>query len=87
MTGFACSKCGACCRLVGTHTAGRGLDRGDGVCKHLTPANLCAIYDDRPVECRVDLMRPPVVTDAYWHQQNHEACDRLHLQVYGQERA
>jgi Fe-S-cluster containining protein len=83
---FPCSKCGACCRSIGTHEAGRELDRGDGICRHLTTDNRCAIYEDRPPMCRVDLLKPPALTDAYWHQINHEACDRLHLAVYGQER-
>lgn len=83
---FDCTKCGACCRSIGTHPAGRDLDRGDGVCRHLTPANLCAIYEARPVMCRVDLLKPPALTDAYWHEANHEACNRLHLRVYGRER-
>lgn len=31
-------------------------DRGDGVCKHLTQDNLCAIYENRPVICNTDLL-------------------------------
>jgi Fe-S-cluster containining protein len=82
---FACSKCGACCRAVGSLPSMRGYDRGDGACKHLTPENLCAIYEARPVLCRVDVMRPAALTEAYWNDSNHEACKRLHLHVYGQE--
>jgi Fe-S-cluster containining protein len=63
----------------------RSYDRGDGTCKHLTAENLCAIYEGRPLLCRVDEGRPPVLTEAYWNAANHLACKRLHLQVYGQE--
>lgn len=31
------------------------LDRGDGICQFLnTNTNLCQIYDDRPLVCRVE---------------------------------
>lgn len=33
--------------------------RPDGACIHLTPDNLCAIYDTRPDQCRV----PPTRAD------------------------
>lgn len=29
------------------------LDRGDGVCKYLVN-NLCSIYQNRPIKCRID---------------------------------
>lgn len=80
---FDCSKCGACCRMVGTLPEMRDYDRGDGACKYLTPANLCAIYETRPPLCRVDLMRPPVMTEPEWHRRNHAECERIHLHVYG----
>jgi Fe-S-cluster containining protein len=82
--GFDCSGCGACCRMVGALPAMHEYDRGDGACKHLTDSNTCAIYESRPSLCRVDLMKPSALTDAYWHELNHEACERLHLRVYGQ---
>ena len=37
---FPCQKCGACCRAT--------------KCTHLTEDGLCGIYEDRPLECRVD---------------------------------
>jgi len=81
---FDCSKCGACCRVVGALPEMSAYDRGDGACKHLTDDNRCAIYETRPLLCRVDVMRPPVMTEAGWHEVNHEMCERLHLHVYGQ---
>lgn len=52
---FPCSSCGACCRRVGAITAGKALDRGDGICMHLdTDTNLCTIYETRSDICRVD---------------------------------
>lgn len=59
-------------------------DRGDGVCKHLTPDNRCQIYETRPDTCRVDRSCPAVMTTSEWHRRNHEACARIHLHVYGQ---
>lgn len=63
----------------------RSYDRGDGACVHLTDDNLCSIYDQRPSVCRVDDAQPAVMTPQEWHRRNHDACGRLHLQVYGQE--
>lgn len=85
MAAFECSKCGACCRAVGAIPSMASYDRGDGGCKYLTDDNRCAIYATRPVLCRVDVMRPVEVTEETWNALNHEACARLHLQVYGQE--
>lgn len=85
MSSFECTKCGACCRAIGAFPTMDKYDRGDGVCKHLTPANLCAIYETRPKICRVDVSRPAALTASHWNASNHEACKRLHLLVYGQE--
>jgi Fe-S-cluster containining protein len=35
------------------HKDYKDLDRGDGVCKFLNE-NLCSIYEQRPLLCRVD---------------------------------
>ena len=45
-----------CCRVIGNIPQLKQFDRGDGTCCHLTAANLCDIYDDRPEVCRVDKM-------------------------------
>jgi uncharacterized protein len=44
-----CTRCGACC--VAPDIA--ALDKPLGLrCPHLTPANLCAVYENRPQICR-----------------------------------
>lgn len=53
---WKCIRCGACCHFAAY--ALPAFDRGDGVCKHLTEKNECAIYDTRPMVCRVDTSRP-----------------------------
>lgn len=50
---FPCDCCGCCCRNIGDSPIYKGLDRGDGVCRYLSE-NLCTIYEDRPVLCRID---------------------------------
>lgn len=52
---FICSKCGECCKHLNLSELYAGLDRGDGVCKYLKD-NLCSIYENRPLICRVDEM-------------------------------
>ena len=50
---FKCDKCGSCCRNLNLSNLYSELDRGDGVCKFLD-GNLCLIYDERPLLCRID---------------------------------
>ncbi len=53
---FACDRCGLCCRLIGNIPQLTHFDRGDGVCCHLTDANLCDMYESRPEVCSVERM-------------------------------
>ncbi len=48
---FPCDKCGCCCKRLDLVDEMKDFDRGDGVCKYLTPNNECAIYDNRPDMC------------------------------------
>ncbi|MBR2734034.1 MAG: hypothetical protein IKD80_07295 [Selenomonadaceae bacterium] len=48
---YPCARCGACCRHVDRIAQMASFNRGDGVCKHLTANNLCAIYAERPTLC------------------------------------
>jgi hypothetical protein len=86
MSAFECNRCGACCRLVNRMPELAHLDRGDGACRHMSDGpegHGCDIYETRPTECRVDAMRPQVVTQAEWNRRNTEACGLLRLEVYG----
>jgi uncharacterized protein len=87
MSGFACNRCGACCRVVGGVPELAHLDRGDGACKHLVGTageeHSCAIYEDRPRLCRVDESIPSTLTVAEWRRRNETACRVLRLNVYG----
>ena len=50
---FQCDMCGECCRNLGRSSLYRALHDGDGVCRYLT-GNMCSIYKDRPLLCRVE---------------------------------
>ena len=50
---FKCDKCGICCRNLHKSEVYREYHNGDGVCKFLK-GNLCSIYNERPLICRVD---------------------------------
>lgn len=76
MKAFSCNGCGACCRAV------KFIDpnwptRLDGACINLTVDNRCAIYETRPLICRVDEGRPAAIPVEKWHQMNEEACAQL----------
>lgn len=50
---FKCDKCGICCRNLHKSPIYSDLHNGDGICRYLK-GNLCSIYKDRPLLCRVD---------------------------------
>ncbi len=50
---FECDCCGCCCKNLDKSELYADLDRGDGTCIYLA-GNLCSIYDERPLLCRVD---------------------------------
>ncbi len=52
---FPCSSCGLCCKSLKNNPLATDLDRGDGICRHLDiKTNLCQIYSERPLICRVE---------------------------------
>lgn len=50
---FSCDKCGECCRHLNQSPLYHELHDGNGVCRYLD-GNLCSIYEDRPLLCRVE---------------------------------
>ena len=52
---FPCTACGKCCRNVHLSEQTAYLNRGDGICRYFdTETNLCKIYENRPLICRVE---------------------------------
>jgi len=52
---FPCTKCGLCCKNLDKSSVYSYLNRGDGTCVNFDSAsNLCKIYEDRPLICRID---------------------------------
>lgn len=78
---FECDRCGACCRNIRRSNLSTGLDRGDGVCKHLREDNLCAIYNQRPIFCNVDAYYEKYLSDKInreeFYKMNYAACENL----------
>ena len=77
---FTCDRCGECCRHLNLSPLYAELDRGDGVCRYLQ-GNLCSIYDERPVLCRVDecytrYFQPYLSLEEYYRR-NKEICRRF----------
>ena len=81
MTAFDCDRCGICCKNIRRANFPHELDRGDGVCKHLTEDNLCGIYAERPIFCNVDAYYEKFLSQTMsrekFHALNHDACERL----------
>ncbi len=80
--GFECDKCGACCKNIRLSIFyKKELDRGDGVCKHLTEENLCEIYSTRPIFCNLDAYWEKFLSDTLsredFYKFNYAACERL----------
>lgn len=77
---FKCNKCGICCRNLDKSDLYKQLDRGDGVCKYLNK-NLCSIYQERPLICRIDESYEAYFSEVYskeeYYKLNYEACQKL----------
>jgi len=56
------------------------LDRGDGICKYLE-GNLCLIYEERPLLCRVDdcyeLFFKDSISVEEYYKLNMDVCKKL----------
>jgi len=81
---FKCDKCGECCRNVGRTKELIEYDRGDGICKFLDEkTNLCKIYENRPLICRVDDMYKEYfykyLTKDEYYELNLKACITLKM--------
>lgn len=74
---FECDKCGVCCRNLNRSPVYADLDRGDGTCRYLA-GNLCSIYEDRPLLCRVDesydAFFRELVTREEFYELNYKYC-------------
>jgi len=77
---FNCDRCGLCCRSIGGIPQLKQYDRGDGVCCHLTDANLCDMYESRPEVCNVERMYSrfagEMTRDEYYSMMQ-DACECL----------
>lgn len=76
---FPCDCCG-CCRNLKKSELYAELDRGDGICRYLS-GNLCSIYEDRPLFCRVDecydLFFSDDMTREKFYEINKAECRKL----------
>ena len=77
---FTCDACGKCCRNLDKSQVYAELDNGNGVCKYLD-GNLCSIYNDRPLLCRVDdsydAFFSGVLSRNEYYKLNYECCSLL----------
>ena len=77
---FKCDKCGMCCRNLDKSDIYRELHNGDGVCIYLD-GNLCSIYENRPLLCRVDESYEIYFKDRMslneYYEANYEICSKL----------
>lgn len=77
---FKCNKCGCCCRHLDKSELYKELDRGDGTCKYLQ-GNLCTIYAERPLLCRIDecyekFFKDQMTLEEYY-KVNYEMCKEI----------
>lgn len=77
---FQCNQCGLCCKNLTLSQVYAELDRGDGTCKYLKD-NLCSIYNDRPLLCRIDESYEVFFRDSFsreeYYRINYEMCNKL----------
>ncbi|MEG9531666.1 YkgJ family cysteine cluster protein [Mannheimia indoligenes] len=67
---FPCTACGKCCKRVGLAEETASLDRGDLICRYFDEqTNLCKIYENRPLVCRVEDYYKTYLTEVYsWEE-------------------
>ena len=77
---FKCDMCGECCRNLDKSPLYAELDSGKGVCKYLN-GNLCGIYENRPLLCRIDESYEKFFKDYIsieeYYRLNYKACNIL----------
>ena len=77
---FECDSCGLCCMNIYKSEIYSELDRGDGVCEYLS-GNLCSIYENRPLLCRIDecyeLFFKDTMSLEEYYRLNIEECEKL----------
>lgn len=77
---FNCNKCGICCRNLDKSDLYSDLHNGNGICKYLQ-GNLCSIYNDRPLLCKVDecyeLFYKNLMNKREYYQLNYKSCLEL----------
>lgn len=77
---FHCSQCGECCRHINLVPQLAEFDQGNGVCINLR-GNKCAIYENRPEICNVDLMYEKYFASTFSREEfyalNEVACREL----------
>lgn len=77
---FTCDQCGECCRHLDRSAVYAELNRGDGVCIYLA-GDMCSIYENRPLLCRVDECYEVYFKDQYtrdaYEKLNYEVCNLL----------
>jgi len=81
---FPCTSCGLCCQQIGHIEQLASFDRGDGICIHLKD-DRCAIYENRPDICRVDVMYHKVYHQYFskeeFYLENSRVCKELQRQL------
>lgn len=77
---FKCRQCGQCCRNLDKSELYAEMDKGDGTCKYLV-GNLCSIYENRPLLCRIDESYSVYFKDIYsldeYYRLNQDGCAKM----------
>ena len=78
---FPCDRCGCCCRRVGETFFAQSTALSDGSCKYLDKStNLCTIYYERPIFCRVDDYYDKYMSNAMtreeFYKENKSLCHK-----------
>lgn len=85
---FVCDKCGECCRNLHNSPIYKDLHDGDGVCRYLD-GNICSIYEERPLFCRVDECYEAFYKDTLDYNEylrlNYKCCKILKLKQNKEE--
>ncbi|TKX30868.1 YkgJ family cysteine cluster protein [Campylobacter aviculae] len=80
MNTFPCTVCGACCKSINGIKELQNFNK-NGICVHLKEDNTCAIYDTRPMICKIDEIYQKYFSQYYkkndFYNENIKICNEL----------
>jgi uncharacterized protein len=78
---FPCTRCGLCCQQIEYVPELSDFHSGNGICRYYSKEKGCAIYELRPLVCRIDEGYKQLFSEqlsiSEYYKKNAEVCNQL----------